>query len=354
MKKIIILLSILGMPGLSVFAQTTGQVRPRVVKLPDNKPVSTSPAEIDIAPPPPLPEIDEDDVIRVETNLVKLPVSVTDGNGRFISGLRQEDFQIFENGFPQQIEYFTSVENPFTIVLLLDLSPSTKYKINEIQDAAISFFDEMRRDDRLMVVTFARNIDFLSDGTASNERVRQAIRGTRFGDGTSLYEAVDFANRLIRPIQGRKAIVLFSDGVDTSSRRSSYEGTVKRIEESNALLYSVKYNTFIDHQANSKKKIIYGAGGSPAEHKRGKEYLESLTKVSGGRLYEADTTVNLNNAFKNIAEELRRQYSIGYYPENEGKAGDRKNILVRVKRPNLIVRSKGSYIVEAKETDETN
>jgi VWFA-related protein len=348
MKKIIILLNILGMFSLTVLSQTTGNVRPRVVKLPVNEPVSSNPAETDIAPPPPLPEIDEDDVIKIETNLVKLPVSVTDNNGRFISGLRQGEFQIFENGLQQQIEYFASLENPFTVVLLLDLSPSTKYKIDEIHDAAISFLDEMRNGDRLVVVSFARNIEMLSDGNKGYQEVRQAIRESKFGDGTSLYEAVDFAHRLIKPVNGKKAIVLFSDGVDTSSRRSTYDGTLKRIEESNALLYSIKYNTFIDHQANSKKKIIYGVGGSPAEHKRGKEYLESLTKVSGGRLYEADTTINLNYAFKNIAEELRRQYSIGYYPQEEGTPGERKNITVRVKRPNLVVRSKGSYIVEAK------
>lgn len=350
MKKIIILLNILGMLSLTLIAQTTGQVRPRIVTLPNNDPVPDTPAQTMIAPPPPLPEIDEDDVIKIETNLVKLPVSVLDQSGRFISGLQLGDFQIFENGFEQQIEYFTSVEHPFTVVLLLDLSPSTKYKINEIQDAAISFLDEMRGDDRLVVVSFARSIEVLNEGNSNYHRLRQAIRETKFGDGTSLYEAVDFANRLLKPIQRRKAIVVFSDGVDTSSRRSTYEGTLRRIEESDALLYSVKYNTFIDHQANSTKKITYGIGGSPAEHRRGRDYLESLTKLSGGRLYEGDTTSNLTYAFKNIAEELRRQYSIGYYPEEEGKVGERKNITVRVKRPNLIVRSKGSYIVEAKET----
>ncbi len=350
MKKILALLGLLAVSGVSVIAQTSGQVRPRIVKLPVKKKEVPSPNEVSIAPPPPMPVVDEDDVIKIETNLVKLPVSVLDTNGRFISGLRQNDFQIFENGRQQQIEYFASVENPFTVVLLLDLSPSTKYKINEIQDAAISFFDELRGKDRLIVVAFSKNVEILSQGKTSYHRVRRAIRRARFGTQTSLYEAVDFAMKdVLKSIQGRKAVVLFSDGVDTSSQRSSYNGTLRRAEQSDALIYSVRYNTFIDHKKQNKN-VQYGIGGSPEEHRRGKAYLEALTKAGGGRIYEADTTLNLNYAFKNIAEELRRQYSLGYYPESEGIAGERRKIVVRVMRPNLKVRAKGSYIVEAKDS----
>ncbi|MGI8545131.1 MAG: VWA domain-containing protein [Aridibacter sp.] len=348
MKKFAFFIVFLGILGISIYTpKINGQERPRVVELPVDKQSTTAPVETYIEPPPPMSVIDNEDVIKINTNLVKLPVSVFDKNGRFISGLQQNDFQIFENGNEQQIEYFASIENPFTVVLLLDLSPSTKYKINEIQDAAIAFYDELRSDDRLIVVAFSRNMEILSDGNADYNQIRSDIRRAKFGDGTSLYETVDFAMNKVKAIPGRKAIVLFSDGVDTSSRRANFNGTIKQAHSSDALIYSIRYDTFVPNPYG--KKVQYGIGGSPEEHQRGKIYLQNLTEFSGGRIYEADTTANLTNAFKNIAEELRRQYSIGYYPENEGIEGERRNIIVRVRRPNLVVRSKGSYVVETAE-----
>lgn len=353
MKKIYAVLMLLGIAGISVFAQSNKlETRPRIVDLSTEKtasaPSTSETFETYVEPPPPLPVVDMEDVIKINTNLVKLPVSVLDKSGRFIGGLDQKDFQIFENGAEQQIEFFASVESPFTVVLLLDLSPSTKYKIEEIQDAAIAFYDELRSNDRLIVVAFSRGMEVLSDGNANYEQVRSNIRRAKFGDGTSLYETVDYAlNKLLRPIQGRKAIVLFSDGVDTSSRRANFAGTIRQAHSSEALIYSIRYNTFIPKPAG--KKITYGIGGSPEEHQRGKIYLRNLTEFSGGRIYEADTVENLNNAYKSIAEELRKQYFIGYYPEAEGTEGERRNINVRVRRPNLVVRAKGSYVVETAE-----
>ncbi len=347
MKKFAFFTMFLIIFGISAYTQINGQERPRIVELPVDKQSSTAPVETYIEPPPPMPVIDMEDVIKINTNLVKLPVSVFDNNGRFISALQQNDFQIFENGYQQQIEYFASVENPFTVVLLLDLSPSTKYKINEIQDAAISFYDELRSNDRLIVVAFSRDMEVLSDGNADYTQIRSDIRRAKFGTGTSLYDAVDYAMDKIKAIEGRKAIVLFSDGVDTTSRQADFNGTIRQAHSTDALIYSVRYDTFIPNTTG--KKITYGVGGSPEEHQRGKIYLRNLTEFSGGRIYEADTTANLNRAFKNIAEELRRQYFIGYYPETEGVEGERRNIMVRVKRPNLIVRTKGSYTVETAE-----
>ena len=118
--------------------------------------------------PPPLPPnpneviAEEDDIIKIETNLVTMPVSVLDRNGRFISGLQQRDFQIFENGIEQEIGFFARVETPFTVILMLDVSPSTQYKINEIQDAAISFVNQLRHDDKVMVISFDENVNILS------------------------------------------------------------------------------------------------------------------------------------------------------------------------------------------------
>lgn len=348
MKKIIIALMFLSLLNLCVFSQTDRVTRPRIVTESDPTP---TPAPIpELQPPPPPYPVEDDEVLNIETNLVTLPVSVLDDKGRFISDLQEADFNIFENGIQQQIDYFSAVESPFTVILLLDVSPSTKYKINEIQDAAISFVDQLRRDDQLIVLTFSDEIRIISRQKTNFHRVRSAIRKTRFGNGTSIYETVDYAvSNLLDDIPGRKAIVILSDGVDTSSRRSSYGKTVKQIEKIDALVYAVRYNTFDENQNAGNTQ--YSIGASPAEYRKGKAYLTDLTRASGGRMYEAETTESLESAFQNIADELRQRYSIGYYPAVDGVDGESRDIRIRVKRANYIVKSKEKYVFSSKNKD---
>lgn len=394
MKKFIVVLTGLCFLSLSVAAQTGRATRPRVVITPI--PQTNSPSQPTNRQPPVLvgdtkksgqtnaptktaePAVEEDDeVIKVETNLVTFPVSVLDREGRFISGLQKQDFQIFENGVEQKIDEFASVEQPFTVILLMDVSPSTRYQINEIQDAAITFVEQLRRDDKVMVISFDERVHILSQVTNNRAILRNAIQQAEFGDGTSLYDAVDnVISQQLRRIEGRKAVVLFTDGVDTTSRRADYQSTVSETEEIDALFYPIRYDTSSEMNGgyggggsypnpyprrrrggwgdvlggilNGGNVQIGGgrggaAGSSRAEYETGKRYLEALASNSGGRKFEA--TNDLNAAFSGIAEELRRQYSLGYYPEAVGQKGERKQIRVRVKRPNLVVRAKNSYIV---------
>ncbi len=216
MKKIVLALLFLSLSSFAIFSQTTEIRRPRVVVKATPTPEASVPP-MPIGPPPSL-IIEDDEEIRVNTNLVTLPVSVLDRDGRFIGGLTESDFDIYENGELQEIEYFASLEKPFTVVLLIDVSPSTKYRIDEIQDAAIAFVSELRPQDRVIVASFSRELTILSKNKRGYHRVRRDIRQAKFGDGTSLYEAIDFTvKNLLDPIEGRKALVLFSDGVDTTS-----------------------------------------------------------------------------------------------------------------------------------------
>lgn len=410
MKKILVALLGISLFGVSIFAQSGRTTRPRVVSTPlptqpteKSKPVLQNDSSIPNSKRPPVlqggnsptqpvstekaEEIIEDDgeIIKVETNLVTMPVSVLDRDGRFISGLQQKDFQIFENGVQQNIEYFQSVEQPFTVALLIDVSPSTAYKIEEIQDAAIAFVSQLRRDDKVIVISFDERVNVLSQATNNRSVLRNAIMQARFGDGTSLYEAVDQTiNRELKNIQGRKAIVMFTDGVDTTSRRANYQSTVRAAEELDALIYPIRYDTYQGGGyggGNSPRStprrrsgggglggilgdilggVVIGggtggtyprgggsAGSSSQEYATGKRYLEELARNSGGRMFEAGRTYNLDAAFAGIAEELRRQYSVGYYPETVGQKGERRSIKVRVMRPSLVVKAKNSYIVGA-------
>jgi VWFA-related protein len=295
-----------------------------------------------------------------------MPVSVLDRDGRFIAGLQQKDFRIFENGIEQKVEYFQSVEQPFTVVLMIDVSPSTAFQIDEIHEGAIAFVEQLRPADKVMVVAFDENVRVLCQPTNNRRALREAIYQAQFGEGTGLYEAVDqVINRELTHIQGRKAVVLFTDGVDTTSRRANYESTIADVEEADALIYPIRYNTQRQYGGGVGRQRSGGAGdwisiirrrsggggwgggsagSSPEEYERGLRYLETLAQNTGGRKFEADTLYNLEASFAGIAEELRRQYSLGYYPEKVGQTGERRRISVRVMRPNVMVKAKSTYI----------
>ena len=293
----------------------------------------------------------EDDAIKVETNLITIPVSVFDRNGLYIPNLSQDNFKIFEDGIEQEIEYFATTEAPFTVVLLLDTSPSTAFKIDEIQDAAMAFVNQLQPQDKVMVIEFDANIHVLTEPTTDRNLIFKGIKKADFGGGTSLYDAVDYSLRKrLSKIAGRKAIVLFTDGVDTTSMKADYDSSVREAEEAEATIFPIYYNTFFDQGRQTGgifspfPTII--RGNTSREYALGRQYLKDLADSTGGRVFNADNSPGgLTRTFEGIAEELRRQYSIGYIPDNPGTTGQRKQIKVRVNRSNLIIRARDSYIV---------
>jgi VWFA-related protein len=234
-----------------------------------------------------------------------------------------------------------------------------------------------------MVIAFDEQVHVLCPVTNNRYQLKNAIRQTEFGDGTSLYEAVEYTiENQLRGIQGRKAVVLFTDGVDTTSKRQSYQNTIRGSEEVDALFYTIRYDTSRDMGGRggggygggggrrrggggggggswsdilgtilSGGNVTMGGGRFPGggassnEYEAGKKYLETLSINSGGRSFEAQSMYNIQAAFAGIAEELRQQYSLGYYPEAVGQIGDRKQIKIRVMRQSVVVRAKTSYIV---------
>jgi Ca-activated chloride channel homolog len=333
-------------------------------------------------------EVDENEVVRVNTSLVTIPVSVMDRAGKYVPSIRQGEFRIWEDGVEQQIAYFATVEKPFTVALVIDTSGSTRYRLTEIQDAAVSFVNQLRPEDRVLVVSFDDEVRVLSEATSDRSRLRDAISRVRPGEGTKLYDAVDFViNERFNRIDGRKAILLFTDGVDTSSRRASYQTNARDVEELDALIYPVQYDTYDSRAGAQSGGGVYGGGGGGSrrrsggiagilgdilsggnirigggsgggrggggtnctgctreEYERGDAYLRDMARLSGARVYRADTTRDIEGAFSLVAEELRRQYSLGYYPKQQGQAGQRRRIKVRVMRPDLAVQARDSYI----------
>lgn len=351
MKKLFALILIGGF-WLDAAAQSGRTTRPREVET-----ASPAPAAV-IADPPKSSQTasevvsDDDEVVKVETALVTIPVSVLDRTGRFVQGLRQPNFKIFENDKEQQIGYFAQSEQPLTVVLLLDTSPSTELRIQEIQNAAISFVNQLKPNDRVMVIEFDANLHVLSDATADRAKLQKAIRKADFGGGTSLYDTVDnVLYKRLPKIQGRKAIVIFTDGVDTTSYKADAETNIQDAERADAPVYTVYYDTLKDTSRVANADPLDRdamRGTSPAEYEIGKQYLTEITGKTGGRMYPATTAANLETAFAEIAGELRQQYSIGYYPLEAGKPGERKTVRVAVNMPDVSVRARDSYVVGSK------
>lgn len=326
----------------------------------------------------PIEAADTGEVVEVDTRLVTIPVRVLDRRNRFIGGLKKENFKVLEDNVPQEIAYFTNESQPFTVALVLDMSYSTVFKIGEIQSAAISFIDQLRPEDRVMVISFDQDVHMLCEPTSDRASIYRAIRSTQIATGTSLYEAVDLTmNDRLRTIKGRKAIVLFTDGVDTTSRRSNDLRNLHDASELDALIYPIRYDTFADVQSMKNKPAVIvpgqkpggtppigGSSGrlpfpmpgptiatpgekgtTPKEYAEAEEYLNQLALRTGGRIYLASTFGNLNGAFTKIASELREFYSLGYYPKDEGRPGETRKIKVRVGQPDVVVKARDSYVV---------
>lgn len=342
------------------------------------KPLSSTENESSTAAKPPgEEEVGEGDVLRVETSLVTVPVSVLDRQGRFVPNLKREDFHVFENGVEQEVAYFEPAEKPFTVALVLDTSASTHFHLQDIREAAIAFAKELRPQDRVLIVSFNDEVLLLTEATNDMNLIETVIdENVNTGSSTRLYDAVDLTIReRLNKIKGRKAIVLFTDGVDTSSQQATYLSTLREVEELDALIYPIQYDTsdYLNAmQGNGTVTVTTTRGGlfgmgttqqtysvpmnngiaipgaTKADYARADRYLHALADKTGGRLYQANDTKQLAQAFTLIAEELRRQYSLGYYPKaNTAENSDRRQIRVKVRQANLAVKARDGYVKAA-------
>jgi VWFA-related protein len=294
-------------------------------------------------------DVDEDSVVRVSTSLITVPAVVMDHNGRYIANLRKEDFHIYEDGVEQSVAYFASVERPFTVALMLDVSGSTQSQLSQIREAANTFVSRLRANDRMMAITFDGQINVLTEAEDVSTIRRSKLHIPAVTDGTVLYDAVDFTLKRMAQIPGRKAIVLMTDGVDQNSA-ATLKKTIDGIAEQDVLIYTVQYNTLpqlpqrLSQIKNEKarrkiqERLMKGYAIS-------EPYLRTLAEKTGGRFYRADDLSDVGPAFEAITSELGVQYSLGYYPKQKSGSGSERGIKVRVRYPNMVVRARDSYTV---------
>ena len=235
----------------TAFAQT----RPASQKPNPPKPSPTQQPET----PPEEPQ--DLEKITTETDLVTVPLIANDSNGTYVTDLRQEEFAILEDNVPQQIAFFGKVAAPFHVILMLDTSSSTQDKLREIQAAAFAFVQQLQAADRVKVISFDDKVNDLNEFTSDREILRSAIYKTISGQGTKVYDAVELALDTIRKIRGRKAIVIFTDGMDWHSDSATFDGTLRWLDEEGVVFYPIRYETRATTERLAREQ---SSGGAPA------------------------------------------------------------------------------------------
>jgi VWFA-related protein len=292
-------------------------------------------------------EIDDGDVVRVDTELVTLNVSVVDrATSRGLLGLAQGDFKIYEDGAEQQIAHFESASAPFNLVLVIDLSGSTKDKLKLIREAALRFVDAARPEDSIAVITFAGTAVLVSPLTTDREALHRRINAIETAQGdTKLYDALNFAmTDALRDVgtTRRTAIVVMSDGLDGTlpsvhgdGSRLSYNETLSQIREFDGVVYSLWVDT--EYESLSDKDT------QPEDFDAGHDHMSELAEAGGGLFYEVDKLADLAGAYERVVADIGTVYSLSYHPANNVRDGKWRAIRVRVARPNAVARGKSGY-----------
>ena len=301
----------------------------------------------------------QDDEIKLETTLIQIPVVVSDKGGRYILDLTKREFSIYEDGVRQTVDFFGTIEEPFSVALVLDTSGSTAAQLEYIKASAIAFIDSLRPKDKVMVIGFNDSVEVKCEMTGDRDVLYQAVKSLNSGEYTQVYEAVYTAVwEKLQGISGRKAVILFSDGIDTASSEIEAEDTLDAVVESeDVIVYAIRYNTRADVERKLEKKVVAGEyieGNKripwfqklqelDRAYRDADEYLQQLTQSSGGVIERADELVDLKGSFRRLAEELRQQYLLGYYPTNKDKIDKDRKLEVIVTRPGAKVRSRPVY-----------
>ena len=195
-----------------------------------------------------------DDPVRLNASLVQVPAIITDRNGKFVSDLSRDDFTISEDGKRQEISLFAALKQPFSAVLVLDTSNSAQDRLKAIQGAAVDFTKQLRSGDRMLAMSFDNEVRQLTEFSEDRQELESAITGTESGFGKLLYEAVSRALELLKNVEGRRAVILFTDGVDMRSIEASAEGTTRMAEEIGAVIYVVRFDTRWWIEADARRR----------------------------------------------------------------------------------------------------
>jgi Ca-activated chloride channel family protein len=299
------------------------------------------------APQPQAAENRDGKPIRIRVGMVSLPVVVTNGRGEYVTDLKKEDFAVIDNGTVQEIAGFATVEEPISVALVLDSSGTMETHMKTIQNEAIRFIGFLKKEDRLAIVSFADQVVLEEPFSLYGKKNPMVVRRIEPGGMSAVYEAVWLAlEQVLKHEFGRKALVLFSDGIDNRSQTVTEEETLDLARRTETTIYCIYFDA--GKKRSGRFPFPGGGGEKKAEYAAGREYLAKLSGFSGGALVDAKKIGDLGSAFRKIARELSSQYSIGYYPSNLQRNGEFHDVEVRLKRPGLTARTKQGYYAPEK------
>ncbi|CAN5536155.1 hypothetical protein BH18ACI1_BH18ACI1_02060 [soil metagenome] len=269
----------------------------------------------------------DDEVINIESSIVILNATISDSRGKTVAGLKQPQFKIFEDRKEQKIEFFEAAETPFAAVILLDTSGSMEKHISMARSAAINFLDGLRPNDGAAIYNFDSKISLVQDFSNSRD-ISERIFDLKADGYTALNDAIYKATQeLAKRPEKRKAIIVLSDGADNKSGRSA-DNALKTALGSGVTIYTVDMSSVTANATERMQSL--GA-------------LKNFAEKSGGIFVAASGGVAMREAFKDIVEELRVQYTLGYQPSNTKKDGRWRSIELRVARPDLNIRTREGY-----------
>jgi VWFA-related protein len=351
---------------------------------------------------PPMSAQDVAATIAVDVKVVTLPVTVRDKHGKIIRDLTKDDFTLQEDGRPQSIRYLSQDTNlPLTLGLLVDTSRSQTNVLDAERSASRSFLEQMlvQPKDKAFLIHFDREVELLQDLTSSREKLQSALdllktpsdrersndpndsddsrsgSGSHHSGGTQFYDAVFLAsNELMKKQQGRKALVVLSDGVDRGSK-TYLESAIESAQRADTVVYAI-YFAESRHDEGQRPGRGMGRGGGgwpgggggwpgggggypggggggrggqrPSESPRtdGKKILERISKETGGRFFEVTKKETVGDIYTSIVEELRTQYSMGYTPDKDSTATGYHHIQLTVKKKDLTVQTRDGYYAD--------
>lgn len=288
----------------------------------------------EVKPTPPIQGVENQDDIKIDTDLVTLTLTVTDNYGRYVSGLKKEHFTVFDNKQKQNITYFSDADSPVSIGVLFDVSGSMSgEKIAKARNALARFINTSHPRDEYYLIAFNKRAQLLMDKTRDGEAVLNKLTLVEPKHNTALYDACYLGiERVTRGTHQKKALLIISDGQDNSSRYS-YKEVKRLLKESDVVIYSVG--------------ILDARDTGTSDGLLGQAFLDELSGLTGGKSFYPNSAVEMDEIFERIALELRHQYSIGYTPPGFKPDGKWHKVKVKIKPPRglprLTVRNRKGY-----------
>ncbi len=271
---------------------------------------------------------DDDEPVKVDSSLVVVNATITDSKGKPVLGLKKDQFQIFEDGNLQKLDFFEAEKTPFAAVILLDSSGSMEQRVSLARSAAIQFLDRLRIDDVTAIYNFDSKISLVQDFSNSRD-IYEGVFDIKANGMTVLNDAIyKAAQELEKRPEKRRAIIVLSDGADTKSGRSA-DKALKAALAVNATIYTVDMSSL--------------ESGNTRERMQNQGILKNFAEKSGGKYISTPGGTAMREAFKNIVEELGVQYTLGYQPTNTAKDGKWRTIELKTAKTGLNIRTRKGY-----------